>query len=494
MKTKHIIITATLVALLTAAGIWYTQEFRLYNIEGSDLFLYSWIDISGKLHETGGASLLIASFLTQFLAVPYLGVCIVTLLYLFAAWLIIRVLRKIVPDGAMSGFALLPVAFMFLCLENDYFRFYGHIALILSLLALLAFVSLPRDWRIRLAAGIIMTPVLYHLAGSASFVFAVSALVYELVGRGYRGLWSLAFPALVAAMAVMCVNVSLVADYKSALTPFMYYSYPSTYFFPLYAWACVPLLILAAWAVSKIGMKPSYSTAAVLTGIVFSFFIAGNFYSKVHSSGNYRFLQEQYWADNGQWDKIIETADRRQPTFLISYTNLALAQKGQLVERFRYFNPQTVESLMLPIPIVKNGLSLQANVYLAWGYLSYARQSAFDACQSTAGMVNPRMYKILIQSNLALGAYGVAEKYITILEKTLFYDDWASSMRRFLNNPEEISKDPVLGELVASLPLKDEYARYDGIDGDMRDILDANPDHRIMSQFYELFKILEGAK
>ena len=42
-----------------------------------------------------------------------------------------------------------------------------------------------------------------------------------------------------------------------------------------------------------------------------------------------------------------------------------------------------------------------------------------------------------------------------------------------------------------SHPLTDEYARYDGIIGDMRDIHEACPDNKILSQFYELYKILE---
>lgn len=88
----------------------------------------------------------------------------------------------------------------------------------------------------------------------------------------------------------------------------------------------------------------------------------------------------------------------------------------------------------------------------------------------------------------------MAEKYISILERTLFYKGWATSMRVFLGNEEAVKADQEMGMMYASLPLTDEYARLDGIVGDMRDIHEACPGNVILSQFYELYKILEGAQ
>ena len=50
--------------------------------------------------------------------------------------------------------------------------------------------------------------------------------------------------------------------------------------------------------------------AVAVAGLAVSFFLAGNFYSQVHSRTFYRMIQEQYWAENQEWDKIIKTADR----------------------------------------------------------------------------------------------------------------------------------------------------------------------------------------
>ena len=278
-------------------------------------------------------------------------------------------------------------------------------------------------------------------------------------------------------------RTSMVSGWTAALTPFMYYSNPSTYFFPLYAWASVPALIVASWIFSRFAIGQKNVLIPVLAGMAVSFFIAGNLYSKVHSEGNYRLLQEEYLADNEEWERIVETADRRKPTYFISYLYLALAEQGHLLDRFPYFNPQAISSVMPPIPNIRYGMSLQSKVYLSWGYIAAARQSAFDANMMTPGMRDPRQLKILVQTNLAAGSYEVAEKYLDILERTLMYRKWAKDMRRLADDPEKVA---------VSLPAEGIYVRHDGLKGDLEDIVSADPSQRIALQFLEVYKMMEG--
>lgn len=464
------------IAVLAWLGIHHVQEFRFYNLECSDLFLYDWADIADRLQQTGGVALVVSSFLTQFMGIPYVGSCIATAIYMLSAWILWKILRKAGASEALSGFAFLPCAFLFLCLENDYYLFNGHIAFLLVLSALWVYASLLHQrWGLRLAAGVVALPLLYHAVGSAAVVFAVSAFIIEVSSLRIKGLWSAAYPAVFLLIAFAYVKTGLADSWEAAMTPYMYYNYPSTYFFPLYAWVTVVILIAAAAILPDFTCKPKTAITISAVGLVFSFILAGNFYAQVHSKSTYRLIQEQHWADKGDWDSIIKTADRRQPTYLVSYLNLALAQKNLLLENFRYYNPQQIGSIMLPVPNIKLGMSLQSCVYLSWGYVSAARQAAFDANMVTAGMRNPRQLKVLVQTNMASGDHDVAKKYRNILSKTLFYRDWAANVP----------------ELDVKLPSEDEYVRHDGMIGDMEDILSANPSHRIMSQFYELYKILE---
>lgn len=58
---------------------------------------------------------------------------------------------------------------------------------------------------------------------------------------------------------------------------------------------------------------------------------------------------------------------------------------------------------------------------------------------------NPRLLKRLVETNLIFGSYPVAEKYILLLEQTLFYKKWAQEQRKFLNNDPLIELDPNYG-------------------------------------------------
>ena len=153
------------VAICVAAGVHITQEFRFYNIESNDLFLYDWSHIRTELLRTGGLATLMGSFLTQFMRIPFIGSIIVTALYLLSAGLLYKSLSKLSGGPVMAGLSFLPIVFLFLCMENDYYRFQGHIAFILMLTALYAYASIPKD-RLRYLAGALTVPVLYHAAGS----------------------------------------------------------------------------------------------------------------------------------------------------------------------------------------------------------------------------------------------------------------------------------------------------------------------------------------
>lgn len=472
------------------ACIWCIQEYRFYNMESNWLFLYDWSDIWAKLTRVGGLSLLVASFMMQFMRLALVGPVLAAAVYMLSTYMLYKVFSRKCSGPATSGLALMPAAFLFLCLENDYYEFYGHVAFLLTVTALWVYTSIKKD-RTRFVVGLIMVLVLYFIAGSVTVVFSVTACVIELTERRLKGLPALSYLLMNFLAAYVCLRTGWTSSWETSLTPFMYYSRPSTYFFPIYAWTLVPLLYLVSWILSGLRWKLKWGVIFAVAGLVFAFFLAGNFYGKVHSRSSYRLIQEQYLADNGDWEEIIKTADRRQPTFLVSYLNLALAQKDMLVKNFAYYNPQDLSVVMLPTPNLKSGLSMQSNIYMSWGYVASARKAAFDGNLVTPGSMHPRLLQILVQSNLVLGADEVAEKYIMLLEKTLFYRGWATSMRQFLNNPDAVRNDPYLGDLCASLPLKDEYARYDGLSGDMRDILEANPSQRILAQFYELYKILE---
>ena len=468
------------------------QEYRFYNIAVNELFLYDRAYIWGELAGTGGLATLMASFLSQFMHIPVAGPVIVTGLYVLVGWLFAMILERQTGKTFLKGLAFLPVVWLFLCLDNDYYRLQGHCAYLMAMAAFYMYISVPEQWRkYRYILGIVLIPVLYHLAGSVAVLLAVCLLSWELIRKGLKGAVALAYPVMLLLTAFLYVNSSMTDSWMHALTPYMYYDWHSTFAFPLTAWILPPVIMWMVWLlVQKLKMLRDFrwcTAAAFISCII----IAVTLYDTVHSRSYYRLIQQQQWAAEGDWDRIIETADRRQPNFLISYLNLALAQKGQLTQKLGYYNPQPVSKTMYPTRNLKTGLTLQSTVYLSWGYLSAARQAAFDANMVTPGMRNPQQLKVLVLTNIALGAPEVARKYLTILDKTLFYRGWARHIRVLLEEPSAADADPILSRLVRALPKTGEYIRYDGLKGDMRDALEADPSNEVLSQFLEAYLMLE---
>lgn len=58
-----------------------------------------------------------------------------------------------------------------------------------------------------------------------------------------------------------------------------------------------------------------------------------------------------------------------------------------------------------------------------------------------------RALQRLTETALVTGQYRVAEKYISILENTVYYRDFAGRMRQLVNNPSSIDNHPVYGSL-----------------------------------------------
>ena len=76
MKDRTVLILFSAAAVLMAAGIHITQAFRFFNVESVNLFIYDGADVLDRLLYPGGLALVLSSFLTQFMCVPFVGTLI----------------------------------------------------------------------------------------------------------------------------------------------------------------------------------------------------------------------------------------------------------------------------------------------------------------------------------------------------------------------------------------------------------------------------------
>lgn len=133
----------------------------------------------------------------------------------------------------------------------------------------------------------------------------------------------------------------------------------------------------------------------------------------------------------GNWDKVIELSNKDLYMTESSYCyNLAQAMKGNLGNKLFCHSQNGASTLLMRIApnqtIFRNCLAGEAWFHL--GEMTIAEQSAIIALQASPRHTGARYIRRLAQINLVTGDYGAAGKYLTMLEKTLFYRNWARQM------------------------------------------------------------------
>lgn len=507
-KTVNVAIFA---ALAIGLGVYTqaTQEYALYRWEEQYLFAADWLDVRTRLAQPGGVAIVLGSLLTQFMHIKYAGAVIMTLIYGLVGLLLgttINVLAQGKIEGrqlrdeasaqfesfCLSPLAMLPCVFVMLCAENVFFLFYGHVAFVLMLLGVRLYCS-ARRWRV--LAGIVLSIVLYGAVGATASVFALTALLVDVVRHGFRGLYALTYCALVYAMGQMAVGAGYAVDMSQALLPLMYYDSYSSYFVPLYAWALVPVIAVASWLMGRAlpkGKSKKAELALYWVSVALFVVMPLHLQPQAHSESRYVEKMHQRMAAQGEWDKIIASSNRLRPIGFFSYTSLALAERGQLMDQAERWKWHSLKNEVMGEKREVGTQAMMSRVYYECGYVAAAQQAAFEGNLMTAGSTNGQLLQTMVSCSIALGQYEIAQKYIKKLERTTFYAQWAKAKRAFLYDDAAVENDAELGSLRRSLPKGAEggYIGYRGVGTDLKDIAEANPSQQIASQYLELYTAL----
>ena len=356
MTAKHYTLFAVL-TLATAAATILLQQYRFCSISADHQFICDSAWLTGHLCNAGGASLIIGSALSQWFVYPWTSGMAAALVYGTIAASTATLLRRRGVSGWLCMAGFVPCAFLFLAMENGSYGFRGHVAFALTSAALaLADHLLTGCKRPTSAVGIALLGIaLYHLAGSAALLMGACVAMLEIRDRRMP-LGGLASLSCCVACGLMAVRRATFVSPTEALTPLQYYNWPSSFFFPLYAWAGLLLAVAAALEMDRRLKTDSRKCAGALTLVAVAVAIAANMFRLVHNPKTYQLRHEAYLAEHGRWDDIIALhRTDRQPVFFISYLNLALAQKGILPQQMDRYNQMDISERLGWQPMSTDG-------------------------------------------------------------------------------------------------------------------------------------------
>lgn len=405
-------------------------EFRYLFLDMGDRLLFVWDSDFWKeeIFQCGGFSLWMNSFIVQFFHLPVAGTVIASFLLALSALLSFRIYRRVCRRSGCGLLLLSPLALFptsFLCLD-----------------VLVDSCSFQAVTDYLLMTGIILISV----------------------GRSNQTkvLW---LRLSMAAVLFMAVGPIIRPSSITGSHRFIYAAYVS-----------LGVCSTAAYVLGKIagGREVSFGWGIFLM-VASSGAVSGTFLYLLEKNRQPRqeqIYQLSYYAGNSQWSYITAVCHQMDMGnyMLLNYANLALSYEGRLLEHWTDYRQDDVQALCIKSDMTPGGMSLLSMIYYRMGNIAAAQDMAFEANQYQE---TPSLLQMLVRTNLIFGSYSVAEKYIAKLEKTLFYRDWASGMRKYLSD-EGVMTEPELASKRKGLPVTDAFMVRDRIIDDLILLLDAD--------------------
>ena len=473
------------VAVLLFFGLAYPHH--LHYQEQYQLFLFDSSYVWDIIKIPGGIADLLGRFCTQFFLFAWIGALIIAVLLMVVQLLTLR----LVNWGRFYGLSFVPSFLLWFFLLDENALLGGVWAVLLTLLASWLFDLLSEGWLRRILL-IVAVPVLYWMVGPICVVFF---LLQALHLR--RKEWSWYYAVLV----LLTINVPLLLSFYLPVlagSPWYgihYYRYPTV--IPVRLWVAGLSVVVLILIVRAFYRWANSSNSKVMTLVSFVL-VAACMGCLVWKNSNFKaekVMKYDFMARYQQWNRILETIQKEKPNNQISVTvqNLALGMHGMLSEHLFDYNQNGILGLLPDVGTDAISPMPTSEAFYQLGMISIAQRTAFEAQEAILDFQkSARCYKRLAQTNLILGNYKVARKYLMALLKTLFYREWATETLPLLGNEKAIAKHPEYGRL-RQFAYKENFFFGDHVGPEMLESLYFNnTDNRLAYEYLKAYYILTG--
>ena len=442
----------TLVFGIAVFLFWrFRYPFALTYQEQLQLFLFDGDYFCERLLEPGGFARYIAEFLVQFYNGVTFGALILAVLFMLIQRLTWRLMTTVNYQLSTINYQLYPLSFLpalmlWYAMGDESVMLTYVVALILAMVASLGLAKLVElvqldklDILAKLGILLVLIPLLYWLIGP--MVLLVAALMLPL---------TMAAVAVIYALALILLSAHyLPFPMSRVVLGISYYRIPEV--LPYVLMAIPVVIILLVWLCRKFHTvlekqkKWLYGVLLVVVAAAAVLIIPRGYDAK-----KYELIEYDYLVRINNWNGIIAKAEKQMPDLpmSVSATNLALGMTNQLGERAFDFYQRGSEGLLPKFERNFATAQLTGEIYYHLGLINTAQRFAFEAMEAIPNYnKSARVVKRLAETNLINGQYKVAEKYLKMLEKTVFYRPWAKRTMTMLGDEKQINSHPLYGTL-----------------------------------------------
>ena len=418
----------TLVVGVSVFLFWsYRYPFALTYQEQLQLFLFDGDYFIDRLSEPGGLARYVAEFLVQFYNGVAIGAAIIAVLYM----LIQRLTWQLMKVNSHYILSFIPVAMLWYAMGDESVMLTYAVALVMALAVMIAWTKLaPQNTVVKVAAVVGLIPVLYWLIGPIVLMVAV---------------WMMPL-SVIYALALMLLSAHyLPFPMMRVMLGISYYRIPVT--LPYVLMAIPVVVLLLGWLTKRLPEPKTWVLTAEALLLAVLVVVPQQF---GFDAKKYELMEYDYLVRISDWNGIIAKAEKKTPDLpmSVSATNLALAMTNQLGDKAFDFFQRGSEGLLPKFERNFATTQLTGEIYFNLGLVNTAQRLAFEAMEAIPNYnKSARVVKRLAETNLINGEYKVAEKYLKMLEKTVFYRPWAQRTLAMLGNEKAINEHPLYGTL-----------------------------------------------
>ncbi|MCY1719484.1 DUF6057 family protein [Prolixibacteraceae bacterium Z1-6] len=448
--------------LLFLSGIFYLFYFTGYIFfyqEKSILFQLTFDYLNEHLKQPGGFLVYLGKFQTTLYYFPLLGAVLIVLELCGIIYLLQKTGKSL--TGRMFYFFPFFIGVVLFYMQTNYqYLAFNNLGILFQLALFYRFTVIKKNEY--LWVTVVLFPVIYYLFGSYSTLLLALFSIYLIQKKDWIKL------------PILFVCTGLFFFYGKEFLFFQTTSsllkYPFTLQdiggqFNVFMPAVLLIVVLPLFFQIELKKISSLSLGRLrfveLTPFVLIVMLVVLVIPRIDKKNSHYFHVEKLFYEQ-KYDEVIRFNAQFPSTNILTafLNNLALAETGHLSDSFFRF-PQTPDgsTLFQKWELLGEVLRKGGYFYYSIGMNNEALRWAYEYMVMRG--LTPETLQMLIKTELINSNFKMAEKYISVLKRSIFYRDCAADFEKLLYDESAINNHPKLGVKKALKPKKDFFVLSD---------------------------------
>jgi hypothetical protein len=467
--------------------LWLRVDLRLIYHSGQSItnfpaFFRTWAFFRHLAPYPGGLVEYLSAFLSQFFYIGWAGALVVTLQAALIC-LCCDYFIKVIKASHLRFLRFVPPVLVLITYTMYTYQFVTTTAFLMALLFVCLYLKVAPDSQVpRLLVFLLLSVILYAMAGAAYLLFALLCATYELL---FNRRWQMALTYLVSAalttflLGVLIFGVSTNEAFTDLLPCSIKILSQQTRrrmteaLYVLYLLLPLTALLLGLWRLSadrKAKRRPRrkspklrssvlswYTDSPVLKWSLESALLLVFAGTVVFFFRDYKLkttLQADYYAYHKMWPQVLAAYRRHSNSFFIVHAvNRALYHTGRLpYDMFAYH--QHPNTLFLTSIEHRPAWWKKADVFIDLGVMNMGECALAESLERLGE--RPMILKRLALIAMVKQNTNSARVYLGALSKTPFHADWANNYLKLLDSGADLSTDKHIRHL-KSLTMENDY-------------------------------------